>query len=105
MIWYELHGDRVLFNTRIGREKDRNIARDQRVSLCIEDGYRAVTIDGRVLDEERDPDVARADILRLGVRYDGALEARRQFEERWARQQRVTYYVSIEHVHAVGFEG
>ena len=104
VIWYALRGDRVMINTRVGREKQRNVARDARVSLCVEDGYRAVTIDGRVVDATLDQAVARADILALGVRYDGEAEARRQYEAKWARQVRVTYYVSIDRVHAVGFD-
>jgi hypothetical protein len=93
-----------VINTRVGREKQRNVMRDIRVSLCVEDGYRAVTIDGRVIDVVQDQAAARADILALGVRYDGEAEARRQYEERWSRQRRVTYYITIERVHAVGFD-
>ncbi len=105
VIWYELHGDRILFNTKRGRGKERNLARDGRVSLCVEDGYRFVSIDGRVVEEIGDQDVARADILRLGVRYDGAVEAARQWQERWSHEQRVTYLMTIERVHAPGFGG
>jgi PPOX class probable F420-dependent enzyme len=101
VVWYELRGDRVMINTRVGREKDRNIASNPQVALCVEDRYRAVTIDARVVEVVRDLAIARADILRLGVRYDGPAEARRQYDERWSRQRRVSYYLSIERVHAV----
>lgn len=105
VIWYELRGDRIMFNTKHGRAKDRNIVRDPRVSLCVEDRYRVVTVDGHVIEAVRDPAVALADILHLGIRYDGAAEARRQFDEIWSAQRRASYYVSIDRVHALGFDG
>ena len=102
VIWYELRGDRILFNTRRGRGKERNLSHDRRVSLCVEDGYRFVSIDGRVVEEIRDQDIAKADIRRLGVRYDGEAEAERQWRGRRAKQERVSYRMSIERVHAPG---
>ena len=105
VIWYELQGDRILFNTKRGRGKERDLARDRRVSLCVEDGYRFVSIEGTVVEEIRGQDVAKADILRLGVRYDGPAEADRQWRESWSKQQRVTYLMTIERVHSPGFAG
>jgi PPOX class probable F420-dependent enzyme len=104
VIWYELQRDLLLFNTRVGREKERNIARDRRVSVCVEDGYRFVTLEGRVSKQVDDIAAARADILRLGVRYDGPVEARRQYDALWSRQLRITYHMTIEGVHTVGFD-
>jgi PPOX class probable F420-dependent enzyme len=103
VMWYELRGERILLNTKRGRGKVRDLARDRRVSLCIEDGYRFVSLAGRVVEEIRDQDVAKADILRLGVRYDGEVEAGRQWRESWSRQERITYLVAIERVYAPGF--
>jgi PPOX class probable F420-dependent enzyme len=105
VMWYELVGDEILMNTKKGRFKERHISRDPRVSLCVEDGYRFVAITGRIARVVDDPEVARADILRLGVRYDGVGEAERQMRELWSRQERVTYFMSVERVHAPGFEG
>jgi PPOX class probable F420-dependent enzyme len=104
VVWYELRGDRILFNTKGGRGKERNLARDRRVSLCVEHGYRFISIDGHVIEEIRDQETAKTDILRLGVRYDGPVEADRQWRELWSKQERVTYLMSIERVHAPGFE-
>lgn len=104
VMWYELVGDEILMNTRRGRVKDRHITRDRRVSICVEDGYRFVAISGkvtRVVDDQRE---AHADILRLGVRYDGREKADREFAATWSKQERVTYFVSVERVHAPGFE-
>lgn len=103
VMWYELRGDRIMFNTKRGRGKVRNLARDRRVSLCVEDGYRFVSIDGHVVEEIADQQIAKADIVQLGVRYDGPAEADRQWRELWSKQERVTYLMSIERVHAPGF--
>jgi PPOX class probable F420-dependent enzyme len=71
VVWYELQGDGILLNTRRGRKKQRNLARDPRVSLCVEDGERFITLIGRVVAMIDEQSVAREDILRLGIRYDG----------------------------------
>lgn len=40
VMWYLLRGDQIVMNTVRGRKKDRNVLRDRRVSICVEDGYR-----------------------------------------------------------------
>lgn len=105
VMWYELAGDEILMNTKRGRFKERDIARDPRVSLCVEDAYRFVALSGRIARVVDDQDIARADILRLGVRYDGRPEAERQMRELWYKQKRVTYFMTVERIHAPGFEG
>ncbi len=103
VVWYELNDEWILINSRRGREKDRNIASDARVALCVEDGERFVSIDGLILEAIDDTAAALADILRLGVRYDGEAAARRQYDERWSKQRRVSYRMSIDRVHVRGF--
>ena len=102
VMWYELQGDSILLNTRRGRVKDRNLRRDPRVSVCVENGYQAVTIVGRaqLIDDQQ---VAQADILRLAERYDGRESALRRAES-FGREERVTVRVPIERVTAYGFE-
>jgi PPOX class probable F420-dependent enzyme len=102
-VWYDLDGDEIVLNTRRGRLKDRNLRRDPRASLCVEDGYRYLTVRGSVtLDEEET--TAQADIRRLAVRYDGPEEAERQMREEYSRQERVTVRLRIERVHEYGLE-
>ena len=50
IMWYVLDGDDIVFNTKVGRTKDSNLARDPRVSLLVYDegGYKYIRIDGRV---------------------------------------------------------
>ena len=52
-VWCDFDGTNVLFNTAKGRQKDRNIRRDPRVSLSIMDpdnAYRYLEIRGRVVE-------------------------------------------------------
>jgi PPOX class probable F420-dependent enzyme len=50
-VWVDLEGDRLVINSAKGRQKDRNLRRDPRVSLAIVDPdnpYRYLEIRGRV---------------------------------------------------------
>jgi PPOX class probable F420-dependent enzyme len=96
-VWYELQGDEIMMNTRRGRVKDRNLRRDPRCSICVEDGYTWITIRGiaRLID---DREVAQADIRRLSVINHGEEIAQRQMENQFSKQERVTIRLSIEHV-------
>jgi PPOX class probable F420-dependent enzyme len=100
VLWYELRGDAIIMNTARGRLKDHNLRRDSRVSICVAEAYRFVTITGRaeLID---DPAIAQADILGLAVRYHGPEEGSRQAES-FRKQERVTIRVPIEHVYLYG---
>lgn len=65
-VWYASRGDRVLISTTEGRQKLRNVQRDRRVSLTIQDPddpYRYIEVRGRVVDVEDDPDRSFIDSL------------------------------------------
>ena len=96
-MWYLLDGDVILMNTKAGRTKERNMRRDPRISVCIEDGYSYVTISGTV-EMVDDPQVAQRDIYRLAVRYNGEEEAKRQMEEQFSKETRVTLHLKLEHI-------
>ncbi len=100
-IWYELQGDEVLMNTAAGRLKHRNLQRDPRLTLCVVDEERYVTLYGlaALLD---DPVQAQEDDYRLAIRYDGPERAMERAPE-IARQQRVSIQMALTHVHARGF--
>ena len=56
VMWYALRPDAdiVVLNTSRGLLKERNLRRDPRMSLCVEDGLRYVTLEGRAeLVEDR----------------------------------------------------
>src|SRR3990170_7689490 len=68
VMWYELEGDEIMFNTAAGRRKPDNLARDPRASLIVPDGYRFVRVEGEVRAND-DQSVAQADIRRLALPY------------------------------------
>lgn len=101
VMWYELRGDTIMMNTLEGRMKDLNIRRDPRVSVCLEDGYRYVSIHGHV-EIIDDHDTSQSDIYALARRYnpdfkDGDYPVFRT-------QKRLTLLMSIDTVIASGFD-
>jgi PPOX class probable F420-dependent enzyme len=96
-MWYELQGDEVLMNTADGRVKAHNVRRDQRVAICVEDGYNYVTLSGMVrLDD--DQATAQADIQRLATRYHNPAKAEQMMRDTFSKQQRITIRMTIERV-------
>ena len=97
-MWYLLEGDTIVMNTKVGRLKERNLRRDPRISICVEDGYNYVTISGtaELID---DPEIAQRDIHRLATRYHGDEKAARQMAEQFSKEQRVTIHLKLERVH------
>jgi PPOX class probable F420-dependent enzyme len=104
VMWYELRGDIIVMNTRRGRKKDRNLIRDPRASLCIEDGFRYVTLEGSIEFVE-DPETAQADIAALARRYHDAAKAEEMAREVFASQQRVTLHLRVDRADVHGFDG
>jgi len=52
-VWFDFDGRHILVNSARGRQKDRNLQRDPRISLCItdpENPYRYLEIRGRVVE-------------------------------------------------------
>jgi PPOX class probable F420-dependent enzyme len=101
VMWYELQGDEIMMNTAAGRLKDGNLRRDPRVSICIEDEQRFVTLRGTVTMNE-DQEVAQADIARLAVRYNGPERAGASTPN-FRKEHRITLRMTIEGVLARGF--
>ena|SRR5579863_6443655 len=97
VMWYLLDGDTLVMNTTDRRHKTANLRRDPRVSLCVSDGYRFVTLKGRATLSD-DQTVSQADILKLAVHYDGEEQGRRQAAEVFSKQRRVSIRVPIEQV-------
>lgn len=104
VVWYELQGDDIMLNTKAGRLKDRNLRRDPRAALCIEDGNHYVALRGPVTLND-DQTVAQSDIERLAVRYDGAEKARAQVRSQFSREARVTIRLRPERIDDYGMEG
>ena len=72
-IWFLLDGDDLVFNTHGTSVKGRNLAREGRASLCVDEDqppYSFVIVEGRVeLSEE--PTAMLAWATRLAARYMG----------------------------------
>ncbi len=97
-MWYLLEDDdTILMNTKVGRAKERNMRRDPRISVCVEDGYTYVTLSGKV-EMIDDPEIAQRDIFRLSSRYHGEEKAKRQMEKQFSKEQRVTLRLKPEHI-------
>ncbi len=76
-IWFDLDGETLVFTSGEGTVKGRNMARDPRVSLCIDDDdppFHFVLIEGTAELTAGDPDLLYWS-TRLGGRYMGAERA------------------------------
>jgi hypothetical protein len=84
-------------NTADGRVKAANLRRDQRIAICVEDGYSYVTISGaaKLID---DPEIAQADIRRLAIRYHDPAKAEQMMQDRFSKQRRITIRLPIKRV-------
>jgi PPOX class probable F420-dependent enzyme len=102
VMWYLIDGDEIVVNSARGRVKDRNLAKDPRMSVVIEDEYRWIRIDGRARIEH-DQAITHEDIRRLATRY---YRDERKVEEamrnNFSKQHRITYRLSIRHVAGEG---
>ena len=97
VMWYLLEGNTIVMNTKKGRIKDRNLRRDSRISICVQEGYSYITISGTA-ELNEDPETGQRDIYRLAVRYNGEATAQRQMIEGFSKEQRETIYLPIQHV-------
>jgi PPOX class probable F420-dependent enzyme len=73
-VWFDLDGDTVVFNTGESTVKGRNMRRDPRVSLCIDEEeppFHFVVIEGTAELTAEDPDLLYW-ATRIGGRYMGA---------------------------------
>lgn len=102
VMWYTVRENLIVMNSTLARVKGKNLQRDPRLSICIEDGYRYVTISGmaRLIEDQSE---AQADIRALAIRYNGEEVGARQAETEFAREQRVAIYLPIEDIVVSGF--
>jgi PPOX class probable F420-dependent enzyme len=69
-VWIDYDGEHVVFNTAVGRQKDKNLQREPRVSLMLvdpENPYRYLEIRGRVV--ERTMEGADEHINKMAKKY------------------------------------
>jgi len=102
VMWYELRDDLIIMNTRVGRLKEKNFNRDPRLSFCVEDEYRYVTITGRA-ELDYDPERSQDQIKSLAIRYHGPEKGERMSRDLFSKQNRVNIHMTIETIEAHGF--
>jgi PPOX class probable F420-dependent enzyme len=98
-VWVDLEGDHVIVNSAKGRQKDRNLRRDPRVSLAIIDPdnpYRYLEIRGRV--SEITEQGAAAHIDKMAKKYLGV----DKYPYSQAGEVRVMYKIQPEHATMMG---
>jgi PPOX class probable F420-dependent enzyme len=104
VMWYALRGDTIMLNEGSARVRSKHLHRDPRLSFCVEDGGRYVTITGPCELQSDDQEAALADIVALAVRYEGE-EQREAMGAIFAKERRETIILQIASVDARGFEG
>lgn len=101
-IWFLLDGDELVFNTGEETVKGRNLARDPRVALCVDDDrppFSFVVLNGQARLSE-DVDEIRRWATRIAARYMGEDRAE-EFGARNGVPGELLVKVHIDHVVAV----
>jgi PPOX class probable F420-dependent enzyme len=94
-VWVDFDGEYVLINTAEGRQKPRNLARDNRVALSVidqENPYKYIQVRGNVVESTSEG--ARDHIEMLCRKYRGP-DAKYPYRE---GEVRVMYKIAPEHV-------
>lgn len=98
-VWVDFDGNHVLFNSALGRVKDKNVRRDPRVSLAVQDPenpYRYLEVRGRVVEITENG--ADEHINKLSQKYLG----KPVYPFRQPGEVRVLYKIEPEHVSMMG---
>lgn len=102
VVWYRLDGDVLVLNSAVGRRWPADLVRDPRISVAVvgDDGYSWVGCSGTAV-AIRDQVVTQTDIAEMARRYhaDEPQEAERLIRDRFERQERISFRVSIETAH------
>ena len=102
VMWFQLDGDELVMNTKRGRRKDRNLVRDPRISVCVEDAYRYVSVAGTArLDQDQVR--THADILRIAKRYEGDEGGQAYYDRNFRGAQRASFRLAVDRVVHNGF--
>jgi len=97
-IWYLLADDGRLIITTLSRnQKVRNLRRDPRMTICVGDRTRSVSLSGHVTISE-DQAVVRQDLERLVERYVKDEGIRPRVVAMWMQQSQVALHFEPEKV-------
>jgi PPOX class probable F420-dependent enzyme len=100
IVWVDVEGDKVSFNTARGRAKSKHLEQDPRASLLMvdpNDSYKWVAVSGKAQLTEEGAD---AQIDKLAKKYLGQDE----YPWRNPQEQRVKVVIDPEHVDASGLD-
>jgi PPOX class probable F420-dependent enzyme len=98
-VWLDSEGERLVVNSAKGRVKDKNLRRDPRVALSIQDPanpYRYLGLQGRVVEITEQG--ADQHIDRMAKKYLG----KDKYPFRQAGEVRVLYKIQVERTHTMG---
>jgi PPOX class probable F420-dependent enzyme len=98
-VWVDYDGEYIIFNSAKGRQKDRNVRRDPRVSITVidpDDPYRYLEIRGRVTEITEEG--ADKHIDKLAKKYLGV----DTYPYRSDKEVRVIYKITPEHTSTMG---
>lgn len=98
-VWCELDGGQVVVNSAKGRQKDKNMRRDPRVTIAISDPdnpYRYLEVRGKVVEITENG--ADAHIDKLARKYLGA----DRYPYRQPGEVRVIYRIEPERITSMG---
>ncbi len=98
-VWIDYDGKYVYFNSALGRVKDKNVRRDARVAISIQDPdnpYRYLEVRGRVVDITENG--ANDSINKLSQKYIG----KASYPYGQPGEVRVLYKIEPEHVSSMG---
>jgi PPOX class probable F420-dependent enzyme len=94
VVWVDVDGDDLYFNTAVGRAKERHLRHDPRVAISVldpDDGFHLVSVSGTAT---LDLETGDAIIDRLAKKYLGA----DSYPYRSPEEQRVTVHITPENV-------
>ena len=100
VVWVDVDTDEVIFNTAVGRAKERHLRKDPRASLIVvdpQDPYKWVAVSGRA---ELTTEGADAEIDKLAKKYLGKDE----YPWRNPEEERINVRIRPEHVEATGLD-
>jgi PPOX class probable F420-dependent enzyme len=100
VVWVDVDTDEVIFNTAVGRAKERYLRKDPRVSLIVvdpEDPYRWVSVSGTA---ELSTEGADAEIDKLAKKYLGKDE----YPWRSPDEQRINVHIRPQRVDSYGVD-
>ncbi len=100
VIWFLLDGDTIVVNSLDGRRWPTNLRRDPRIAIAVADAteqsWVGLTGTVEVVDDQAQ---AQADIAAMARRYDDPEEAEAVIANRFSKQRRVSFRVTVAAIH------